>query len=286
MKIILGVHGLAPKPDEIILNDWWRASILEGLRRNCGITPSINNRFELVYWADICHSETVGDDNPEPYIAAEGTGRLAAGEEGWRDSAIAGLLAAGAKPLDLARRYFGRTLLTDAVLEAKLLDLSLYYRVPMKRRAMHVRLREKLEKFREEPTLLLIAHSMGSIIAHDVLSAWELGPSQELHLCTIGSPLGLPSVKHEVAARGNGLIRTPSVVHRWDNLSDRRDAVCLDTRLADDFAPNDRAVRVTDRSVVNSYVGLTGRGNPHKSYGYLRTPELSLIVRDFLRGKA
>ena len=41
-------------------------------------------------------------------------------------------------------------------------------------------------------------------------------------------------------------------------------------------------IRVKDDLVANDYLGLDGKANPHKSYGYLRTPELSKCVKEFL----
>ena len=72
------------------------------------------------------------------------------------------------------------------------------------------------------------------------------------------------------------------MVDRWTNLADRRDPVSLDIRLRDDYDENDRGVKVKDDLVYNDYVNGEGEGNAHKSYGYLRTPELTSIVKKFL----
>ena len=40
-------------------------------------------------------------------------------------------------------------------------------------------------------------------------------------------------------------------------------------------------VRVQDVWVHNAYVSHGRRANRHKSYGYLRTPEMSELLRDF-----
>ncbi len=41
-------------------------------------------------------------------------------------------------------------------------------------------------------------------------------------------------------------------------------------------------IRVQDIPIFNSYLTPEGDRNPHKSYGYLRTPELSAHIRDSL----
>ena len=79
------------------------------------------------------------------------------------------------------------------------------------------------------------------------------------------------------------VVRTPTVVTgSWMNFADRDDKVAADYYLRDDYAANQLGVRVQDDLVANSYRNLDGRENQHKSYGYLRTPELSEHVADFL----
>lgn len=284
---IIGVHGLANKPEEKTLRQWWKRSILEGLKRNCGNTEQ-KLEFEIVYWADINYpAPTPDSQNSEPYIRAAGNGKLQTYKDGWRDEVVAGVLAAGAKPLDWAKRYFGVTSVGDAVLAAKLQDLSQYYEDSAKRNEMRERFRKKLAVHGSE-RIMLIAHSMGSIIAYDVLR--EMGRQDRDfrvdHFITIGSPLGLPHVKDRIW-KENHLVRTPSVVRKWTNCSDRRDPVALDVHLSDDYEENDGSVKVRDDLVINGYTGKKkggkeGKPNHHKSYGYLRTPEVSSAIRSFL----
>ena len=96
------------------------------------------------------------------------------------------------------------------------------------------------------------------------------------HLVTLGSPLGLPHVKYKVAQE-SPFVRIPSVVKRWSNFADKRDPVAMDTHLAGDYAPNDNGVLVKDDLVANDW-----GGTHHKSYGYLRTPEVSKTIKDFI----
>ena len=137
--------------------------------------------------------------------------------------------------------------------------------------------------------LMLIAHSMGSIIAYDVLR--DLGRQDRdfpIHrFVTIGSPLGLFEVKNRVyterIAFSDVPVRTPTVVtDGWVNYADRWDPVAFDIHLGDDYQPNGAGVRVVDDLVLNDYISPKGERNSHKSYGYLRTPELSDYIREFL----
>ena len=51
----------------------------------------------------------------------------------------------------------------------------------------------------------------------------------------------------------------------------------MDIYLKDDYEANDAGVRVTDDLVMNDWGGMH-----HKSYGYLRTPEFTDVVRSFI----
>lgn len=83
--------------------------------------------------------------------------------------------------------------------------------------------------------------------------------------------------------KGRERLRAPSVVSgSWVNYADRKDPVALDTHLRDDYGPNAKKIQVKDDLVANGYLSPSDEPNHHKSYGYLRTPELSEHIRDFL----
>ena len=133
---------------------------------------------------------------------------------------------------------------------------------------------------------MLIAHSMGTIIAYDVLR--DLGQEDPEfrvhHFVTIGSPLGIAGVKGRISKERDDAVRTPTVIsEKWKNYADKADPVAVDAHLRDDFGSNKRGIRVEDDLVSNDYVALDGKRKPHKSFGYLRTPELSDQIKDFLQ---
>jgi hypothetical protein len=66
-------------------------------------------------------------------------------------------------------------------------------------------------------------------------------------------------------------------------MSDLRDRIALDHTLEDDYQANSRGLRVRDIYVFNDYE-MDGNPNPHKSFGYLRTPEMAEIIDGFLEG--
>lgn len=280
--IVIGIHGLANKPEKALLETWWRSAIQEGLARNEGRTSG-DIEFELVYWRDWRYPQAITEEeNDEPYTEAEGEGPLPAYNQQFWDILRAEALDWVDTPLDWMKHFFGVGTIADVVLQAKLQDLALYYQDPSKREKLRVRLEETILRHKGK-RILIAAHSMGSIVAYDVLR--RLGrrdPELRIqHFITIGSPLGLPHVKYRVWQE-NDLVRTPSIVERWTNFSDRRDPVAADTHLYDDYQPNDKGTRVQDDLVINGYLRPDGNPNFHKSYGYLRTPELSKLLRGFI----
>jgi len=272
-KLIIGIHGLSNKPAEKTLETWWEKSMLEGLQVNCKLSRDALD-FESIYWAQDMYNKP--DPNPDKYRKAK-KGELKYYHEGWKDYLREKLFNFGGDVTDSMKEMFGMNALAEKVLKKKLKDLYRYYENPAIRKKLRDRLRNAILDNRDK-RLMLIAHSMGTIIAYDVLR--ELGSEDANlsieHFVTMGSPLGLPHVKHKIIEE-NRLVRTPSIVKNWTNLADRRDPVALDIHLSDDYEENYAGVRVKDDLVMNDWGGIN-----HKSYGYLRTPEFSDLLKNFI----
>ncbi len=304
-NIIIGIHGLANKPDRPTLSAWWEAAIREGLS-NIGV-HNADFQYMAVYWADLLYRSPQHQDpdfdhdslyDDQPYIPAA-PGTLRKYDEGWWDAVRETITTHGGSALDTIRGYVGLDAAADWLLEQKARDLFYYYdenrrirdrdgRQRQARRVLMDELMNTLLPLRGE-NIMLIAHSMGSIISYDVLR--DLGQQDSTfpinHFVTIGSPLGIPHVKdniyNERSTYASVPVRTPTVVtEKWVNYADRRDPVAVDAHLRDDFKANTRDIRVEDDLVLNDYVTSSGESKPHKSYGYLRTPELSEHIRRFL----
>ena len=290
-SVIIGIHGLANKPPndppQETKKNWWRCALIEGLQRNCSKTTD-DLDFDFVYWADLRYPKPIPLlGNPEPYYPAQGTGNFPSYHVSkWAKifNEAATVIGDGVNLLDM---HTGVSDVGTHILECQsLADLGEYYKNEEFRSETRKRLMGKIQAHAGK-RIMLIAHSMGSIIAYDVLRL--LGrqtPSLPVdHFVTIGSPLGIPHVKYKIYME-NDLVRTPSVVGRWTNFADRRDIVAVEANLAVDYEANDQAVKVVDVPVNNAYVSPPDRNPPnkpnyHKSYGYLRTPELSNLVRGF-----
>jgi hypothetical protein len=282
-RVIIGIHGLANKPPADEKTRWWKTALAEGLTRNEGLAnPDFS--FEFVYWADLRYETPLSeDDNREPYRAYDGEGPLPAGDEAPTVTAK-DILAPVYAGIERVEEATGVTLVDDVILEHRFDDLWHYHAETGFARGVRARLVERLQAFRGH-RILLVAHSMGSVIAYDALRLLEReDPSLRIeHLVTAGSPLGLAKVKIKFEAE-HGAIRVPNNVSAWTNLADGEDVVAIMGALGADYGPSDSGVRVVDRRVVNGYRRPDGEPNRHKSYGYLRTPEFSRIARDFAAG--
>lgn len=280
-NVIIGIHGLANKPPVDEKTRWWKAAIAEGLARNEGLADAVFG-FEFVYWADLRYETPLASDAlDEPYRPYEGTDPLPSEEDAPKLTGhdVLGLVYEGINRIEEAT---GVTLVDDLILEHRFDDLWHYHVEQRFARQVRSRLIERLEEFRNH-RILLVAHSMGSVIAYDALRLLERdAPGLKVeHLVTAGSPLGLAKVKLKIEAEC-GVARVPNNVEHWTNLADGNDIVAVTGALADDFVPSDTGVEVVDHRIVNDYRRPTGEPNHHKSYGYLRTPEFSKIARGFL----
>ena len=302
-KIIIGIHGLANKPEKNVLKRWWSDSIKEGLKH---IRKQRTVRFEMVYWADLLYDAPLRQKklfnfdpryNDEPYAPAD-RGALKTYETTFRDEFVAKTLDIGGLTIDALKEHFGMNALADRLLDRLLKDLAFYYddnrkirnRARRKELARTV-LRDELMRTlldHDQDEVMLIAHSMGSIIAYDVLCDLAVqAPDYRLtHFVTIGSPLGLPHVKGKIRSeRDLKKVTTPeSVRGTWTNYADRKDPVAADVFLAGDYGPNSHGIQVTDDLIANDYhkPGDKDARNHHKSYGYLRAPELAKQIAAFL----
>lgn len=271
--VIVGIHGLSNKPDKDTLAEWWQDAMLEGLRVNAGVNLR-ELQFESVYWADVMYPKP--DQNPDGYEPAK-RGKIQRYEEGWLEKLKDDVTEEFGSALEMFKRTFGIGKLSEQVLDKKLHDLYQYYNITKIRETLRSRLEKTILNYPDQ-RIMLVAHSMGTIIAYDTLRAMgKVNTGTKIdHLITIGSPLGLPHVKLRIA-RENPAIRTPSCVQKWTNFADRLDPVALDPRLSDDFAANNRGVKVVDNLVLNDWGGIH-----HKSYGYLRTPEFTDELKNFI----
>jgi hypothetical protein len=298
-KVIIGIHGLGNKPPGQLLEKWWKISMIEGLKLN-GHNKRLP-RFELVYWADVIHSSPQSEsetDSSSPYYIDEKYTKAPVdfhAENHDTRKKVVSFLGRQMNRIflneDLSLNY---SFISDTIMKKYFRDLEIYYKenctlktgqTAPANEIIRGRLAQKLQEHRKD-RIMLISHSMGSIIAFDVLSF--LTPHINIDtLVTIGSPLGFPLVISRIAdeqKKMTGSVKhlstPPSVVRGWYNYSDILDKVAFNYKLSESFKPNSHGISPTDILVVNNYMS-NGTPNPHKSFGYLRTPEFSELLAEF-----
>ncbi len=141
-----------------------------------------------------------------------------------------------------------------------------------------------------EHPLLLIGHSMGSIIAYD--SLWQLthrhGNAVTVDLwLTMGSPLGQRFMQKRIKGFGaNGRERFPANAKRWKNLAAIGDLTALDARFANDFREMLQLglVESIEDESIYTWFRLDGQLNVHSEYGYLVNERTAHTIAEWWRG--
>ena len=146
-----------------------------------------------------------------------------------------------------------------------------------------------LEAWTAGERVLLIGHSLGSVIAYDTL--WELSRDEpgsghvELFV-TLGSPLGTRMILKGLRGAGrHGRDLYPTNIVRWQNFSARGELTALHPELKPFFG------EMVDLGLLESFQDVTGfynhfRGSDgldvHMSYGYLINRAVAESVADWL----
>lgn len=282
---IIYVPGIRPKPPPALHREAvWRC-LVEGVRR---ADPAAAARLadappplELVSWSHLFYEEyrDIGLDadalrrllEPEREPASRPgrarAVRLLAHRLGDRFPVLIGWLAAADTRLHLeeANRYFD----------------------PAGGRAAQIRAllaRALQETWDAGADILLLTHSLGSVIAWDTL--WELsrqGRAGPVDLfITLGSPLANRFVRDRLlGAHLEGAESFPRGIRRWKNYAAAGDLTALGRRMAVAYAEMRRLGLVGDISdCIGMYNGFVGEDGPnfHRCYGYFVSAELGAAL--------
>jgi len=299
-KVIITIHGLGNKPPKNQLREWGEKSILEGLKLQ-GYNVVLSE-FKLVYWADLIYDKPQTLDEPdknspffldEVYTKTPNNYRFESHE--FRKYFV-DFFKVVAYKIFLKKAYHLRyAFVSQKLIHKYFHELDVYFNGDSNLDlSFNFQTKEKIIQCLDsvlakhaKDEIMLIAHSMGSIIAFDVLSFIDQNAKIDT-LVTIGAPLGAPFVISKIAAHskstyGKIQLQTPeSVQKKWLNFSDIRDMIALDYKLGVDFKANSNGVKCQDKLVTNTYA-MEGVANPHKSFGYLRTPEFIDSLVEFIK---
>ncbi|MGH2614859.1 MAG: hypothetical protein ACRDJC_06440 [Thermomicrobiales bacterium] len=126
--------------------------------------------------------------------------------------------------------------------------------------------------------VVLLGHSLGSVVAYDTLRARTDLPVAGL--ITLGSPLGLPTVRRRLREPG-----FPDDVQRWVNVYDPRDFVTGREKLRPHYPAADRRV-VEDLESEGMPPGLTDLTAAHDGQVYLSSVMLARALREMIEADA
>jgi pimeloyl-ACP methyl ester carboxylesterase len=143
----------------------------------------------------------------------------------------------------------------DVLLKKLIRDVIMYFGQQEVRQEVLERFNSAVADRANFEALIVIGHSLGSVIAYDILSGKD--DLKVDAFISIGSPHGTPYVTGKLAdvlGQSHSALSVPACVSKWFNLADRRDVIAIDTHLNDDYDGD-----ITDILVNNEYVSKTGQ---------------------------
>lgn len=145
----------------------------------------------------------------------------------------------------------------------------------------------------DDARVLLIGHSLGSVIAYDTLWERDRRPAASWRVdlfLTLGSPLGVRFIQHRLrGADAAARDRYPGNIRRWINIAAVGELRALDRRLRGDFAAMLELGLVDElRDETEGVYNYFREGqvlNVHRDYGYLANEITGREIAAWWRGK-
>jgi hypothetical protein len=304
------IHGIGNKPVAEALLDQWRLAVLD----NDGLDlDEAGVSMSLVYWADMLYPQPLSEAAAEESTLAdlEQSATSADADLSWlydvpreqRELVVSLGLKMGLDPLapdapEDAEVVAGSALeaiplppfLKKRLMKVLLRDVHhyVYDVVSTPRRGASFRLRQEIRRvamhtLREAEARpgphVVVAHSLGTVIAYDALTVDAAPPPTIDALVTIGSPLGLSEIQSSLSppwSRHDGWPERSLRSGRWWNVSDRLDPVCgADPSIADEY-------QRAGVSVVNDVVVRNAGAWRHGITKYLGQRTVREIIRNEL----
>ncbi|MFJ8926516.1 hypothetical protein ACIRLA_08080 [Streptomyces sp. NPDC102364] len=236
MARIVAVHGIGQQVlgEAALLKDWWPA-LRDGLGRSDG--PRVaQDDVVMAFYGDVFRppARTLAVGVP-PYTAADIAPGLESellmawwAEAARTDTAVVApdaddTLARAPRSVQAALRALSRSRFFSAIvlrsMVADLKQVGAYLTDPQVREAVRARVTAGIDG----DTRVVVAHSLGSVVAYEALCA--LPDHGVRALVTLGSPLGIPMVFERLQPQPG---RWPGGAHLvWTNIADDGDVVAL-----------------------------------------------------------
>ena len=171
-----------------------------------------------------------------------------------------------------------KTGIPGAIIRRHLADVAYYIGLPDMRNTVLEVVRNEIEAYTgPDDDLVVVSHSLGSIVAYDLLADPNnsLGQRNVKLLVTAGSPLGLGLVKANVLGKVDGEPAAvpstlPDTRGSWINAYDALDIVALVHPLAPEFTEHADGQIVDERTFNPS--------NPHAIIDYLADPDIAAPI--------
>lgn len=286
--VLIYIHGIGDQPPLQSLKARWDLAVSG---------RDLKNDSALAYWADLLHAPDPGAVTTSGARRTRGAGSSIDLNAALRPYGLNGHPASEA----LARRLLKRLGVDEIAsrrMSTKVLPLPSWARKPISRVFLTAflgdvaayffghkdgqplryiaqeRLRKQLLAAKGRP-ITLVAHSLGSVIAFEVLS--QLKPSDGVQvetLITLGSPLGLDEIQDFLQPEG---LRVPPIVKHWLNFADPLDPVAADKAVTSDFVAGPGVV-LKDEVILNRHSQQLWGFNPHAAEGYLAHPTVRRAI--------
>lgn len=261
--LLVYIHGIGQQPAAEALKAHWDLAVAG---RDLGAQST------LAYWADLLHAAPPRRTRSQTADRADEQAFATALMQRLTGSAASSQPRAKVLPLPPALRKP----VTRLFLNAFVADVAAYFYRPEMRRAVQQRLRAVLAAAKGRP-VTLVAHSLGSVIAYEVLAGLKAADVNLTAFITLGSPLGMAEIQ-DLLEPADG--RIPAVVRRWHNFADPADPVALNPRLAADFRGH---TEIEDELVIASDTRWLWGFSAHAAAGYLAQPQVRAVVTDAMR---
>jgi hypothetical protein len=288
-KQIIYVPGKNPKPDPAQHRELLWRTLVEGVRRAdrdaAGTLQDRIAQFHLVGWNYLYYHEHKDITKDIPWIDAL-INKHGPTEQDMRDAHSWNIWLSRAM-LRLGDHIPLLTRMLPEELRSTAREIDRYFNnsddVARKIRDL---LKQKLRPMIEQQEdVLLIGHSLGSVIAYDAL--WELshqdGVKGKVDFLTLGSPMGLHYIQRRLLGMNNhGKKSYPDLIRHWINFSAEGDVTALNQNFKESFHPIlglGLAESVEDHchGIYNFFRNDEGL-NCHRSYGYLVSPAVGSVI--------